>query len=435
MKRRTFIETTSLATAGFFVHPGTRTTNEKIKLGIIGVGWWGRDLLLANALASDEFEIVAICDVNQAAIDLALNIISTAGRKKPRIFKDYRELYELVGLEAVVIATPPHWHALQFIDACEKGLDIWLEKPISYDIREAQAMRKAHEKAQNIVTVDFPRLWGPFNTEIKDYIQSGQAGEIIDVHFQIHNGWRLPPEVPQPETLNYEMFCGPAPKVSYRSWPNSIGPYWRGQYAFDRGILADYGIHFLENVRHVMDLKNLTRIQAMGAFGSPNDTNPISQEVLFEFENLPVIWSHKNWGYSGMMPHTNVGVIYNGTESSIFSGEMGWEVYSKDGSLLHVYGDTKMPLGHPDMINAASLILIEHFKKFAQANRSKDGQHMKTPFQVGFDATTSVILADIAFREKLELQLDGLEITNHENADPLLIREYRSPYRHPYHDI
>lgn len=435
MKRRTFIKTTSLAYPGIFIHRGTRTKEDRIKLGIIGTGWWGRALLLSHALASGEFEVVALCDVNEKAIDLALDVVISAGRQKPKTYKDYRELYEHPQLDAVVIATPTHWHALQFIDACKKGLDVWLEKPISYDIREAQAMRKAHEKAQNMVTVDFPRLWSPFNTEIQSFIQSGKAGEIKDIQFQIHNPDGTAPVTDQPDSIDYDMFCGPAPKLPYQSWPDGVGPYWRGQHDFNRGILADWGIHFLENIRQVMDLETPNQIQALGAFSHPKAEHPINQEIMFDYSGLPVQWSHKGWGFKGTMPHTNIGILYNGAEATIFSGDMGWEVYSKDGVLIHEMGNAKIPNGHPDMMQAASLIFIEQFKVFADAIRSQDNQLMKAPFEIGFDATVTTIMADIAFRNNIDLEIRGFEISNHSESPSLLLRQYRAPYKHPYDHI
>ena len=127
----------------------------KVKLAILGTGWWARDFLMPYIISSGQYEIVGLCDVDFKALDQTAEKLTEAGEKKPALFSSYQEMYKMSGLQAVVIATPTHWHALQFIAACEKGLHVFLEKPISYDIREGQAMLAAQRKAGNVVLVDF----------------------------------------------------------------------------------------------------------------------------------------------------------------------------------------------------------------------------------------------------------------------------------------
>ncbi len=110
--------------------------NSKIKIAILGTGWWGTDVLLPNMLATGNFEVIGLCDVDSVALKKCSNDVVKGGGKEPKLFSDYREMYKLPGLQAVVISTPTHWHALQFIDACNAGLHVFQEKPISYDIRE-----------------------------------------------------------------------------------------------------------------------------------------------------------------------------------------------------------------------------------------------------------------------------------------------------------
>ncbi|MCK4853778.1 MAG: Gfo/Idh/MocA family oxidoreductase, partial [Bacteroidales bacterium] len=173
MKRREFIKTSAIA-AGALTTPVPFFTNQdKIKLAILGTGWWGTDVLLPNAMVSGQFEIVGLCDVDSQALRRATDAVVKAGGKKPGLFADYKEMYEIPGLQAVAIATPTHWHALQFIDACRKGLHVFLEKPVSYDITEGMAMLKAKQKANIVVQVDFPRTMVDTNEQVQAFIQSG----------------------------------------------------------------------------------------------------------------------------------------------------------------------------------------------------------------------------------------------------------------------
>ena len=187
MIRRDFIKSSALAAGTMFTPSSLFFNDDKIKLAILGTGWWGTDYLLGHAMISKQFDVVALCDVNAVALENAANRVVAFGGTKPKLFSSYQEMYEMSGLEAVVIATPTHWHALQFIDACRKGLHVFLEKPISYDIREGQAMMKAHKEANNVVQVDFPRMMADINDQVKSYIDSGEAGEILQVQANIHN--------------------------------------------------------------------------------------------------------------------------------------------------------------------------------------------------------------------------------------------------------
>lgn len=160
MDRRNFIKAGATLTGSLILPLPAKPAQDIVKLAIVGTGWWGTDVLLNTALTSGLFEIVGLCDVNSVSLQRAAAVVTGRAAKKPKLFADYRDMYQMPGLQAVMIATPTHWHALQFIDACQAGLHVFLEKPISYDIREGQAMLEAHRKAGNVVVVDFPeRCW------------------------------------------------------------------------------------------------------------------------------------------------------------------------------------------------------------------------------------------------------------------------------------
>jgi len=265
MIRREFIKTTAIAAGSIVAPVSLKANDKKIKLGIVGTGWWGTDMLLTNILTSKQFEVIGLCDVNELALNNAAEVVVKGAEKKPQLFSSYKQLYEMPGLQAVVIATPTHWHALQFIDACNKGLHVFLEKPISYDIYEGKAMMEAHRKANNVVQVDFPRLMVDTNDRVKDYINSGEAGEIMQVQANINTGGvGKVVEKDIPSTFDYEAFCGPASKVKFMCGPNSNKPNWRFQNNFNRGILFDWGIHYIHNVRQILDLGLPDHVSAVG---------------------------------------------------------------------------------------------------------------------------------------------------------------------------
>lgn len=433
MERRTFLKTGTLA-AGAFMTPISAVT-AKIKLGIVGTGWWGTDYLQKFALLSGHFEIVALCDVSRVALQNAVTKLEQAGAPRPAIFHSYQDLYEFPGLEAVVISTPTHWHALQFIDACKKGLHIWQEKPISYDIREAQAMKKAFEASGVVVNIDFPRLHAPINEEVKDYIRSGNAGEIHQIQANIHNPVGVARQVEIPETIDYDQFCGPAPRLKYLDHPVAGRTSWRLQQGFSRGILADWGIHYLQNIRSVMDLDLPDRVSAIGGITkNQGQDHPDHLEVRFDYAGLPVIWSHKTWGFTSPLPHTNIGVFYFGTKATIFAADSGWEVYPADGSERKEYGTVRISLGSEEYEHEIRREFITQFTEFARAIRAKSHDAIKGTFEEGFNSTIAVIYADLAYQTQCALTFDkvSMDVSGNEKAQSLLMRPYRHPYRHPY---
>jgi hypothetical protein len=149
-------------------------SSEKVKVGIIGCGWWGGTD--ANAALKAGASVVALADADSDHLKTFAADMEKKQGSLPKTYKDYRELLDQPGLEAVIIATPPHWHALPFIAACRKGLHIYQEKPLAYDIREGRAMVEAAKKNQGIVQIGFQRRQSPAYQQAAQFIKEGKAG-------------------------------------------------------------------------------------------------------------------------------------------------------------------------------------------------------------------------------------------------------------------
>jgi len=178
MKRRDFIKVATAGTATIispFYLPGA-VEERKIKIGLIGAGWYGMVDIQA-ALKIGGVEVIGVCDVDSDHLDSSAAEIEKLQGSRPKTFKYYDELLGMKGLEAVFIGTIPHWHALQFIAACKKGLAIYCEKPLSYDITEGLAMVNAANAAGNIVQVGFQRRQSNAFKKTKELIESGKTPE------------------------------------------------------------------------------------------------------------------------------------------------------------------------------------------------------------------------------------------------------------------
>jgi len=420
LDRRNFLG----ATAGAVIlgGAGTRAQQNRIQLGLIGCGWYGM-IDAKAALKTGAVSVTAVCDVDTVHLDKAAREIETLQGSRPKTFKDFRELLAQPGLQAVIIATPPHWHALPFIEACRRGLDIYCEKPLAYDIREGQAMFQAARQADNRVQIGFQRRKARSVNEAADFIRSGQAGKILEVEARIHYGAKIGDTRVQepPPSLDWDFWCGPAPKLPYRP---SIGHFnWRLEAAYGNGHLVDWGIHWIDAIRSVLDLGMPGRVQASGGnlFFKNEITTPDSMTAMFEFQQCPVVWRHRIWGAAEDEDRISNGITFFGDKATVFANDSRWMVVPRENpGNRHVYE-----------VKDANAPGEAHVAEFVEAVRA--GGRPSCTVLDGFRSTASVQLAMIAFRtgRKISWDSEQLEIQQDDDASRMLKREYRSPWVHP----
>ena len=425
-----------MALAGSLVLPvNLIAADKRIKLGILGTGWWGTDKLLPNMLATGLFELVALCDVDSVALEHAADVAEKAGAHRPRLYPSYKEMYTLPGLDAVVIATPTHWHALQFIDACRQGLHVFLEKPVSYDIPESQAMLNAKIRAGNIVQVDFPRVMRGTNHPVKKFILSGEAGKIYQVQAQIYYPDVDMVEKEIPSTLDFETYCGPVERPRFLCKPEQDTLNWRGIHNMSRGTMVDWGIHYIHNVRQVLDLGMPQKVSAAGGITRLfTHDNPDHLEALFDFGGLPVNWSHRTWGIPYTEPGHEIGVFYYGDKATIFASDHEWEIYPAGEEGKVIKGELDDYSMNTSRRGIDSQRFRDLFIEFAQAIHAGSNDPVTNTLEEAIKTTSCVNFADIAYLlgETLELENGNLAANQSDRAVTSLKREYRQPYLHPY---
>ncbi len=436
MIRRDFLKTSSIAAGSLFVPFSAWSNQKKIKLAVLGTGWWATEILIPAALRSGQFEIIGLCDVESNSLQNASEVVVKAGNVKPKLFDTYQEMFDMPGLEAVIISTPTHWHPLQFIYACRKGLHVYQEKPVSYDVREGQAMLKAKEEAKNVVQVSFPRVVFNTNDEVKKYLQSEEAGEIYQVKANIN--W---PEGPVskykvPETLNYEKFVGPAPETPFVAGEEGGRWNWRSQFNFSKGIMMDWGIHYIHNLRKILDLGLPNSVSAIGGtIKNTSHGNPDYLDVKFDFDGLPVYWSHKTWGYKNPFPETDLGVFFYGDKATVFAGDQGWKVYSEDKSKQQTHGEIRFLWGQDDEFTSNyDTAFTGLFTNFAEGIRNRSNEHIINTLEDSEKTTACVLYGDMAYRSESNISIDtkSRDVIDNAKAAAYLQRTYRSPFKHPF---
>ncbi len=425
ISRREFLGTAVGTTAALsgLLHTASSLAQEErpLKIGVIGCGWYG--MVDANAaLKVGGVEIVALCDVDEQHLQDNARQIETRQGKRPAVFKDYRELLALEELQAVIIATPPHWHALPFLAALERGLDIYQEKPLAYDIREGQAMVAAAAKRKQIVQMGFQRRQSQAIRDARDYVQQGQLGRVVQAEVQIHYTAEMRDTTIQdpPASLDWDLWCGPAPKLPY--CPN-IGHFaWRLEKAYGNGHLVDWGIHLIDATRWILNETTPRTVQASGGIYVLKDkiTTPDILQVLFEFDTCPVTWRHRLWGAREIRPELSNGIALYGENGTLFVTDSRWEIIPRGRG------------AEPEVKQARGDLGAAHMEEFLRAVRTRQ-QPLCTP-EEAFNSTSTVQLAMIAYElgEKLRWDAEARRVIDNPQAQALLKREYRTPWQHPY---
>lgn len=424
MDRRTFIKKSSLATAAVAtgLHSPLFAQNiPTLKMGLIGSGWYGMVIAKA-ALQAGGVEIGAICDVDTEHLKKSAIELETLQGSKPREFKDYHDLLNLPELDAILIGTPPQWHALQFIDACKKGLPIYCEKPLAYDVEEGKTMIAAARKAGNIVQIGFQRRQSKAFQKAKELIQNGELGRIRQIGAQIHYKPGNPDTTIQdpPSSLDWDAWCGPAPKLPYR--PSIAHRSWRLEKEYGNGHLVDWGIHHIDIIRTIMDFEMPESIYAVGSLNvlKGKITTPDTLSATMNFKDYPVIWQHRLWGSGESDPQFNNGIFFYGEKATLFASD----------NKLILTGENRqqqiMDINTPDAQE-------QHLAEFIHAVRAKDKNLISCDVEDAFQSTATVQLAMISYETGNTVNWDASNntVAGNNEAKKLLARPYRQGYKRP----
>lgn len=425
VSRRHFLGTAAVGAAALshtnaFAATTTLSTPRRVKLGLIGSGWWGMVVVKAGFQAGG-IEIVAICDVDSAHLAKAAAEIESAQGTAPKTFKNYEDLLGVDGLEAVIIATPTQWHALQFIAAVNRGLDVYCEKPLAADIREGRAMVNAAEKSGRIVQVGFQRRQSDSYKQVRAFLEQGTFGRVVQAEAQINfkAGLKSPAPVAPPATLDWDAWCGPAPLLPYSEQIGHLN--WRLEKTTGQGHLYDWGIHLIDATRTMLGETAPKAITATGGLFLLKDaiTTPDTLNVQFEFERCPVIWRHRLWGATEYTPEINNGIMLFCEKGSVFVADNRW---------IEIPNDTKLQRTvHQVQGNMSNL----HMAEFLESVRTR--KPAGTTVADAHLTTSTVKLAMIAYETGGRLQWNAAkeDFVGNAAASKLLKHTYRAPWKHP----
>ncbi|MPY89151.1 MAG: gfo/Idh/MocA family oxidoreductase [Luteitalea sp.] len=449
MKRRDFLKTGGLAAIGLSAFPGfpvyaVQPADRPKRVGLIGTGWYGKiDLLRLVQVAP--VDVVSLCDVDSQLLAQAAQLVASRQRSKkaPRTYADYREMLAERDLDIVLVATPDHWHALAMIAALEAGADVFVQKPISVDIVEGQAMLAAARKQQRVVQVGLQRRSTPHLVTARDrIIREGRLGTIglVEIYCYYHMRAREnPPDTAPPAHLDYEMWTGPAPMRPYNELVHPRS--WRAFMEYGNGIVGDMCVHMLDMVRWMLDLGMPARIGSSGGIlvdkkSKANITD--TQTATFDYGDLQVVWTHRTYG-DAPDPKYPWGATFYGDKGTLKASVMSYDFVpsGKDaGPPIHedvTYEFEQYPEDktEEDLETHVAPAIRAHMKDFLACIDSRD--RPVADIEEGYISTTACILANLSMQVERTLEWDHTQgiIVNDEEANRLLRRPYREPWTHP----
>jgi len=452
MNRRQFLQTSAGAglalcaamPASAPLVRGADKAGRKYRTAVVGTGWWGTNIL-REAIWSERCEVAALCDVDQAELQRCLGEVKKICSQTPRLYHpDHREMLQKEMPEVVIVATPDHWHPLIMIDAVKAGAHVYVEKPISHTVLEGRAMVKAARGADRVVQVGTHRRVSPHNVSGRKFIREGKAGKIGMVRAFVHYGGgkeEPAPNAEPPKGLDWDRWCGPAPLRPFNKKLHTRG--WREFLDYANGTLGDWGVHWMDQIRWVLGVDAPRRVFSAGgrAIRGPaiNDGKvqttdaPDHLVAVFEFDGpqgqpLTVTWEHRQFAGNGAEkthPQQPVGCYFYGTEGTLHVGWLdGWTFYPMDPKKAPVHQDAQ--LHEPDQQNIREL-----WADFLDAIENK--RRPVSDIEDIHRSTTMALLGMLSLKLGRSVNWDGAKelFVGDEEANKLLRREYRGPWKYP----
>lgn len=446
--RRRFLQTASagLALSALGAYGAEPADPKPRRVGLIGAGWYGKSDLWRLVQVAP-VEVVSICDPDKQLLAGAVEMAAQRqkSKKAPRAYGDFRKMLAEKDLDLVLVGSPDHWHALHGIAAIEAGADVYLQKPISVDVIEGEAILAAARKHGRVVQVGTQRKSTPHLIDAKkQVVEGGLLGKIghVDMCCYFHmraNG--NPPVEPVPDFLDYEMWTGPAPLRPYDGLPHIR--WWRTFMEYGNGIVGDMCVHLLDTVRWMLGLGWPKRISSSGGIyvqkeGKSNISD--TQTAVFEYPDFNAAWQHRTWG-APTDPDYPWALFIHGEKGVLKASTMRADFVPHGGSAkpIHfecLYEREKYPEDATEKgieLNAAPATRRHMLDFLAAVDRR--GRPV-ADIEEGHISTASCILANVAAQVGRTLAYDPKkrEVTGDPEATRLLRRAYRAPWKHPEPD-
>jgi len=437
-KRRSFLQQSgallggtlllpALSNNAFAIFKNRVSPSDQLNVGAIGIKGMGWSNVKA-AVKVPGVNIVALCDVDKNVLDAKLKELATlqSDVSKVKTYDNYKALLAQKDIDAVIIGTPDHWHALIMIDAVQAGKDVYVEKPVGNSIEECNMMIKAQQKYNKVVQAgQWQRSQQHFKDAV-DFVQSGQLGNIRTVKVWCYQGWMKPgPVVPDsapPAGVDYAQWLGPAPKRPFNSSRFHFNFRWFWDYA--GGLMTDWGVHLLDYGLLGMKAKTPKSIAALGGrFAYPDlyEETPDTLTTLYEFDGFNMVWDSAMGIDNGSYGRDH-GIAYIGNNGTLILNRGGWEIIEEKQS--------KNKISKP-FEKASDNGLNKHWENFVEVVKSRKVEDLHCSIQAGAHVATVSQMGNIAFRSGQKLFWDATKnrFTDEAINKKYLMKEYHNGYK------
>jgi predicted dehydrogenase len=420
--RRTFVH---LAAAGLGLAASARPSravpaSDRIQMGFIGVGRQGTSRL-NEFMKHPDVAVAAVCDVDRTHAASAAALVEKAQAHKPEVFGDYRRLLDRKDLDAIMVATPDHWHALPVIHGCQTGKDVFVEKPLSFSVGEGRAMVNAALRYKRITQMG-NHIHNDRTTyrRVVEIVRSGVLGRIHRVDCSLATGntplAKSADGAPPPE-LDYEFWLGPAPRRPYNPLRSHF--YYRYFWDYSGGYLADFWCHYTDVAYWALDLKAPLSVAAAGGRWGVEDQGetPDTLEVVCQYPNLILTWTLHPSGRPGF-DSMGSSVVFQGSAATLVVNYNKYEIYFKGKK------DDAFRPPPPSIPDSPG-----HVREFLNAIRSRE--RTTCDIEYAHRLNKAGLLANIAFRTGERLYWDDARerFTGHTEANRYVTRRYRKPWK------
>ncbi len=425
VNRRRFLGTSALNAAGVAVGmvglgagiaAGAGSSLESIQLGVIGVRTQGQ-LLALESLQTGKARVVSLCDVDETILQRSADAVQQAQGHRPRCTSDFRRLLDDPQLDAVLIATPDHWHAVMTNMAVLVGKDVYVESPVSHTLDEGRQMVEAVRISGRIVQCGLQQRSGAHFQSAVAVVQSGQLGKV-----HLAKAWSAIRRKPlmqvaddaPPAGLDYDLWLGPAEARTYNS--NRCHQHWNRFWDYGSGELGLWGVHLLDLARWGLGVELPVRVSATGGqlyFDGPQQT-PDTLQVAYEYPQASIHWEHRQWTSHGSESR-GAGVAFFGENGTLIVDRSGWKVY-----------DTR------DKLTAdASELKQSHLLDFFEAVRTR--RQPTADIVTGHISSALCHLGNIAYRlgRDISVDPDHADLVTNPEALALARCTYRTPFTLP----
>jgi predicted dehydrogenase len=406
--------------------------NRRVRIALIGCGGQGTGVL-RNALTLGA-QCVALCDVDDEQTAKTADGIARTFQQTPQLTtRDFRRVLDRQDVDAVIIGTPDHWHALPTVLACQAGKDVYVEKPLALTIGEGRVMVNAARRYNRVVQMGTQQRSSNHFREAAEYVKSGALGKIRLVKTWAYQDWMgniAPvPDSEPPSTVDYDMWLGPAPKRPFNR--NRFHFNFRWYYDYSGGLMTDWGAHMIDIANWAMGVtvpKSATSVG--GKFGFPDDAEetPDTQQALWEFDGFSMLWEHATAIGQGpyMRDH---GAAFHGNNGVLVVDRGGWEVLPETETKSN--RKTYRMKGEPRRGAAGQNMNQAHMRDFLDCIDSR--KRPNSDVEIGHNSMIACHLANIAFRTGRRVAWDAAreQVVGDPEAQKLVTKPYRGPWTLP----